>query len=106
MRFNRKAARASFRRYVPRARPRGSFGTVLLGVLTVVLLIVAALLGAPAVAMHVLGAGFTVGRFVHALHFIQADAPRWQRGLGYTLSFVGLLGAAGGVIAHAWSLVF
>ncbi len=42
MRFNRKAARASFRRYVPRTRPRGSFGTVLLGVLTVVLVIVAA----------------------------------------------------------------
>jgi len=71
-----------------------------------VLLLVAALLGAPAVALHVLGAGFTVGRFLHAMHFVQADAPRWQRGLGYTLSFLGLLGAAAGVIAHAWPLVF
>ncbi len=70
------------------------------------LLLVAALLGAPAVALHVLGAGFTVGRFLHALHFVQESAPRWQRGVGYTLSFVGLLGAAGGVIAHAWQLVF
>ena len=41
MRFNRKAARASFKRYVPRAKQRGSFGTVLMGVLTVVLAIVA-----------------------------------------------------------------
>lgn len=41
MRFNRKAARSSFKRYVPRAKPRGSFGTVLMGVLTVVLAIVA-----------------------------------------------------------------
>lgn len=71
-----------------------------------VLLLAAALLGAPAVALHVLGAGFTIGRFFHAMHFIQADAPRWQRGVGYGLSFFGLLGAAGGVIAHAWPLVF
>ena len=41
MRFNRKAARASFKRYVPRARPRGAFGTVLISLVTLVLAIVA-----------------------------------------------------------------
>lgn len=41
MRFNRKAARTSFRRYVPRARTKGAFGTVLFGLITLVLAIVA-----------------------------------------------------------------
>lgn len=61
MRFNRKAARDSFRRYVPRSRPRGSFGMVLATVFTVVLAIVAigSWLASPAAGR--LGLGLALG---------------------------------------------
>ena len=70
-----------------------------------VMLLVAALLGAPAIAIHALGIVFTLGRALHALHFVQARAPQWQRGAGFTLSFLAQLVAVVGLIGHALRLI-
>lgn len=61
---------------------------------TLIAMLVLALLGAPAIGLHVLGILLTVGRFLHALHFTAADAPRWQRGIGFSLSTLAMAGAA------------
>ncbi|PHP67059.1 glutathione S-transferase [Zhengella mangrovi] len=65
-----------------------------------VMLGVAALLGAPALAIHALGLPFTIGRGLHALHFIQADAPAWQRSIGFGLSFLAFLVLTIGLLVH------
>ncbi|MBC8129217.1 MAG: MAPEG family protein [Rhizobiaceae bacterium] len=63
------------------------------------LLLALALLGAPAWAIHAFGLALTLGRLFHAMHFIAADAPRWQRAAGAMSSAVVLL--LGGV----WAVV-
>lgn len=65
------------------------------------LLILAALLGAPVLAIHLLGAAFVVGRALHAWHFIQEQAPQWQRFVGYGLGALSMTLAAIGVLGHA-----
>ncbi|MCY0094341.1 MAPEG family protein [Hoeflea ulvae] len=71
-----------------------------------VLLLVAALLGMPLMAAHVLGAGFTIGRALHAWHFIQEDAPGWQRGGGFTLSFLAQAVLLVGLFGHGvWTMI-
>lgn len=62
-------------------------------------------LGAPAFAVHAIGLPFTAGRALHALHFIQTDAPAWQRGLGFALSFLAFLVLTVGLLAHAVRLL-
>lgn len=71
-----------------------------------VLLIIAAALGTPVYVLHLLGVVFTVGRAIHALHFIAEHGARWQRTTGFGLSFLALLLAAIGVLGHALTLVF
>ncbi|WP_339949477.1 MAPEG family protein [uncultured Albimonas sp.] len=68
--------------------------------MTLILIALAALLGAPALAIHGLGAMLTVGRLLHAWHFTRADAPGWQRGAGALLTLLALLLAALGAISH------
>ena len=70
-----------------------------------VMLATAALLGAPAFAVHAIGLPFTIGRALHALHFIQADAPAWQRGAGFGLSFLAFIVLTVGLLAHAARLL-
>lgn len=65
-----------------------------------VLMLVAALLGMPVLAAHVLGLVFTIGRGLHAWHFIQEDAPGWQRGGGFGLSSLAQLVLMLGILAH------
>ena len=70
-----------------------------------IMLLVAALLGMPVVAAHVLGAVFTIGRALHAWHFIQEDAPGWQRGGGFGLSFLAQVVLLIGLFGHGlWML--
>lgn len=69
--------------------------------LALILIILAALMGAPTWAVHVLGAMLTVGRLLHAAHFVQSDAPAWQRGGGMALTYLVLLLGGLGVAAHA-----
>ncbi|PWK68219.1 MAPEG family protein [Aminobacter sp. AP02] len=66
-----------------------------------ILLGLAAALGAPAVAIHVLGAAFTFGRAVHAWHFTHERGQLWQRATGFGLSILTLTAAALGVLGHA-----
>lgn len=70
-----------------------------------VLMLVAAALGTPAFVLHLLGIVFTVGRVIHAWHFIQEQGAKWQRMVGFSLSFLSLLLAALGVLAHAVTLL-
>ena len=69
--------------------------------LALILIMLAAFLGAPAWAVHLLGAALTLGRLLHAAHFVQADAPAWQRGGGMALTYLVLLLGGLGVTAHA-----
>lgn len=66
-----------------------------------ILLLVMALMGAPALAIHLLGAALTIGRVLHALHFTAEDAPGWQRGAGAVLTLMTVLLGALGAIGHA-----
>lgn len=64
------------------------------------LLALAAMLAAPNFLLHGLGLVFTVGRALHAWHFIQEDAPGWQRSVGFGLSGLALLLVTLGVLGH------
>tara|TARA_R110002020_G_scaffold278506_5_gene493945 strand:+ start:1465 stop:1884 length:420 start_codon:yes stop_codon:yes gene_type:complete len=71
-----------------------------------VLLVIGVLLGMPLLAVHLLGISFTVGRALHARHFTQEDAPRWQRGAGFGLSFLAQVVVLAGLLVHGvWGLV-
>ncbi|MCK5930655.1 MAG: MAPEG family protein [Fulvimarina manganoxydans] len=58
--------------------------------MTLIALALAALLGAAPLAIHGLGLALTIGRALHAIHFMAADAPRWQRGLGFVLTAISM----------------
>lgn len=60
-----------------------------------------AAIGAPALAIHFIGALLTVGRLMHAWHFVQADAPGWQRAGGAGLTILAVALASVGLIGHA-----
>lgn len=73
---------------------RGQLNFVELVPFSLVLLLLLALAGVPGLVLHILGAGLTIGRVLHALHFVQNDAPGWQRASGALLtSLVLLLGS-------------
>jgi uncharacterized membrane protein YecN with MAPEG domain len=59
--------------------------------LALVVLALVALTGAPAWLVHALGLALTAGRAAHAWHFLQADAPGWQRMWGMILTLIALL---------------
>lgn len=65
-----------------------------------ILMAIAAMLAAPNWLLHGLGLVFTVARAIHAWHFIQEDAPGWQRAAGFGLSALALLLVALGVLGH------
>ena len=67
--------------------------------ITLLTMAFSALLGAPAIALHVFGVLLTAGRVLHALHFTAADAPGWQRFAGTGLSMLAMLGSG------MWALV-
>lgn len=70
-----------------------------------IMLLIGALNGMPVLAAHVLGAVFTIGRGLHAWHFIQEDAPGWQRGGGFGLSFLAQVVLLIGLVGHGlWTL--
>lgn len=73
--------------------------------IALILMVIMAIMGAPALALHGLGIALTVGRFVHAMHFIKEDAPGWQRQLGATLSILVIFLSGAGVIGHALVLI-
>ena len=71
-----------------------------------IMLLVAALLGMPVLAVHGLGLIFTIGRGFHAWHFIQDDAPGWQRGGGFGLTLLAQLVLLVGLLGRGlWMMV-
>jgi uncharacterized membrane protein YecN with MAPEG domain len=71
-----------------------------------IMLLVAALIGMPLLAAHGLGLVFTIGRALHAWHFIQEDAPGWQRGGGFMLSFLAQVVLLVGLLGHGvWTMI-
>lgn len=60
-------------------------------------------LGTPGWVIHLFGIALTAGRLAHGWHFVQEDAPRWQRGVGAGLTMLVLLGGSLGLIGHALS---
>jgi len=71
-----------------------------------VLLLAAAALGTPVYVIHALGLCFTIGRAVHASHFIAEKGAGWQRFAGFGLSFAAMMIATLGVLAHALWTIF
>ncbi|MEM7544804.1 MAG: MAPEG family protein [Pseudomonadota bacterium] len=65
-----------------------------------IMLALAELIGAPAVAIHVAGGVFTIGRILHGLHFVGAASIKFRMyGMIMTLSAMGL--TALGLTVHA-----
>jgi len=69
--------------------------------IALILFVTMALMGAPAIAIHVLGATLVVARIVHGLHFAAPGRPRWQRAAGASLTILVLAAASLGVLGHA-----
>lgn len=74
--------------------------------ITLILLTIAAMVGTPVFVLHILGILFVVGRVLHAWHFIQEDAPGWQRFIGFGLSVLVTLVLALGLAGHGVWLIF
>ncbi|MBX3477228.1 MAG: MAPEG family protein [Brevundimonas sp.] len=64
-------------------------------------LILLALLGAPVVTVHAVGATLFLGRIVHALGLLFQKGPSLGRILGMVLTYLALIAAAAGLIALA-----
>ena len=79
-------AHANFAEYVP---------------LTVILIAIVEAVGAPAMAVHTLGAMLLAGRVLHPLGLMAPKIGTWPRGLGFMLNFAVLLVASAGLVAHA-----
>lgn len=73
--------------------------------ITLVMLAIAALIGTPAFVLHILGLVFVVGRALHAWHFIQEDAPSWQRIAGFASAALVTTLLALGLLAHGFWII-
>ncbi len=69
--------------------------------LLLVLMLLAEMQGAPALALHVLGAGLLLGRIMHALGMARLPHRAPLRGGGALLTFLALFFAGAANIAHA-----
>jgi len=74
--------------------------------LALVILIIAALIGAPTLVIHIAGAAFCIGRFLHAYHFVQDDALGWQRIVGTILTALVIVLGSLGLIGHSLMQMF
>lgn len=69
--------------------------------MALLILLCVELMGAPAAALHALGAAFTIGRAAHAWHFTTPGASNLTRGLGMLLTLLAIGFGALGLIGHA-----
>jgi uncharacterized protein len=85
---------------------RGQANFTELAPMALLLLLLAALLGAPGWVIHLFGVVLTVARAIHAAHFLREDAPMSLRVVG-TLMTVGTIGTlAAGLILHPLARLF
>ena len=68
--------------------------------IALILMLLMAVYGAPLFVIHGFGIALTLGRILHAVHFIAADAPGWQRVVGAVLSLLVVLIGGFGVLIH------
>ncbi|EAU42618.1 hypothetical protein FP2506_07251 [Fulvimarina pelagi HTCC2506] len=73
---------------------RGHANAIEIMPMTLLALALAALLGAWPSVIHALGLALTIGRVLHGLHFTRAEAPLWQRMIGFGLSMASMLASA------------
>jgi uncharacterized membrane protein YecN with MAPEG domain len=64
-------------------------------------LLIGALMGVPAYAIHILGAAFTLGRCLHAWDMTANSGRGFARILGSLLTLIGYLLLGAGLIVHA-----
>lgn len=64
------------------------------------LLLMIELMGAPALALHLMGLLLLAGRFIHARAFLSEKIPTNQRVLGMALTFAMLILSALGLFLH------
>ncbi|GIX12155.1 MAG: hypothetical protein KatS3mg118_0114 [Paracoccaceae bacterium] len=74
--------------------------------MALLLMLLAALLGAPVWLLHAGGIALVAGRILHGMHFMAEDAPRWQRAAGAGLTMLVLALGGIGVAAHALARMF
>ncbi len=74
--------------------------------IVLIMMLIMAALGTPSYVLHGFGLALTISRLMHAYHFIQEDASRWQRYYGSLISVLLLLAAAVGVIGHSLVIMF
>jgi len=71
----------------------------------VIALLTAAAMGMPAMAVHILGVIFTVGRGIHASYFIDPAAPIRRRFIGFGIALAAQSALVIGLIVHGvWTL--
>lgn len=85
---------------------RGQMNFVENALIGIIILIVAALIGTPIGVIHAGGAMLVLGRFLHALHFTQDDAPQWQRAAGMLLTLIVVLVGSIGLVGHGLYALF
>jgi hypothetical protein len=66
-----------------------------------IVMLLMAMTGAPVWILHLFGIALTLGRALHGAHFVQADAPGWQRALGAGLTIIVLIGGSVWLIVAA-----
>jgi uncharacterized membrane protein YecN with MAPEG domain len=69
-------------------------------------LTVGALIGMPLIAVHILGLVFTIGRVIHAHHFINESAPFKSRMIGFGLALLAMLVLFAGLLVHGLWVLF
>jgi uncharacterized protein len=69
--------------------------------MALLILLMMALMGAPAFVLHLFGLMLTAGRVMHGLHFAREGSPVLLRGAGAGLTFLVVLFGALGIVAHA-----
>jgi uncharacterized membrane protein YecN with MAPEG domain len=74
--------------------------------IVLIMMVIMAVLGTPSYVLHGFGLALTISRMMHAYHFVQEDAARWQRYYGSVISVLLLLAAAVGVIGHSLVIMF
>lgn len=66
-----------------------------------IMLVIAALINTPAIALHALGLAFTVGRILHASWFAKPSPNLSKRVTGMVLTLLSMAALALGLLAHA-----
>ncbi len=74
--------------------------------MALIILMVAAAIGTPVFVIHIAGTILVIGRFLHGYHFVQDDAPGWQRMYGMIMTVLVIVLGSLGLIGHSLTQMF